>query len=374
MKNCRYNPALLRERQFFTPHDYDEKDVTFNASLVQQTVLKKEEVTQNSLEKKYHCKNCEKIFPGPFQLRRHAIMKVCIKRKMGGKGDLVCEECGKTFKALSFLISHLEFHKNPEDWKWQCGDCGKKCATKTSLQVHLRKHTKEKPFVCRFCGKKYGFNISLKGHLGTEHGNEKGIEKEIRGKKTKRVLVPQTTKQTKIVSYRKPIRKKTYNVHKVGKFEHEINKERKLSWCQICRQPFPNFKELKKHMESKLCKKKEMGFGVKAKCEECGNVFDSDKGLWFHQSEFLKNKVCLECGKQFRISFNFKLHLEYHKDPKEWKFDCGNCGRKCPSKYKLKEHLVKCTNGSKKRKQRKKLESWSERLNDFVLMVFRNVP
>lgn len=206
------------------------------------------------------------------------------------------------------------------------------------MNIHLRKHTKEKPFVCRFCGKKYGYNVSLKGHLSEKHGNEKGVEKI-----TKK-YVPKSSKHVK--RGKCPVKKKINFVKKEGKFEYEINKEKKFSRCQNCRKSFSSFKALKKHIDCKLCLKKEKGCGVKPKCEDCGDKFASDKELWVHQSEVHESKVCLECGKQFKVTANFKLHLEYHK---EWKFKCEKCGRKCVSKYKLKEHSGKCMKSGRNR-------------------------
>ncbi len=74
------------------------------------------------------------------------------------------------------------------------------------------------------------------------------------------------------------------------------------------------------------------------KCKECDKLLGSEKLLWIHQIKAHKKNVCKLCGKEFRLRAGLNLHLEYHKDPQEWKWECGECGKKCATKQKLKEH------------------------------------
>ena len=48
---------------------------------------------------------------------------------------------------------------------FHCGYCGKFFRHKSKYDVHLRKHTGEKPFVCSKCGKGFAHNSNLNKHM-----------------------------------------------------------------------------------------------------------------------------------------------------------------------------------------------------------------
>ena len=48
---------------------------------------------------------------------------------------------------------------------FHCGYCGKFFRHKSKYDVHLRKHTGEKPFVCKKCGKGFAHKSNLNKHM-----------------------------------------------------------------------------------------------------------------------------------------------------------------------------------------------------------------
>lgn len=105
-------------------------------------------------------------------------------RRGDSKKPTECPKCGKTLSTRRSLKLHLETHMDPSVWRFECGYCGKKCTTKHKLRTHVRLHTGEKPYECRFCLKKYRVRHSLTFHLKNLHGDEKGLEEELRKKIT----------------------------------------------------------------------------------------------------------------------------------------------------------------------------------------------
>lgn len=59
-----------------------------------------------------------------------------------------------------------------------CKICSKVFSYNRNLNVHLRIHSKEKPYVCEICSKRFSQSAHLKTHLGI-HTNERPYVCEI---------------------------------------------------------------------------------------------------------------------------------------------------------------------------------------------------
>jgi len=59
-----------------------------------------------------------------------------------------------------------------------CVFCAKAFVSREALKMHLRVHTREKPFVCHVCGKAFNQNTPLRRHLDIHKKNGTWVEKE----------------------------------------------------------------------------------------------------------------------------------------------------------------------------------------------------
>lgn len=80
-----------------------------------------------SPDRPYQCGHCPSSFPGPAELREHAVI-----------------------------------HINEKPFK--CGFCGRSFAGATTLNNHIRTHTGEKPFKCDKCHKTFSQSTQLSRH------------------------------------------------------------------------------------------------------------------------------------------------------------------------------------------------------------------
>jgi len=168
--------------------------------------------------------------------------KVEVKKKM-----FECGTCEKSFKNLKTLKQHERFHLG----EFKCEICRKDLASKGSLYLHQRTHTKiessEKMFKCDICRRHYSSKGILKAHQET---------------------------------------------HTSGRFFS----------CSDCQLKFITKQSLEDHEQSHI--------GKSLKCAICKKGFSSKYGLEIHlRSHTGENPYkCRECGESFKSTSSRNYH------------------------------------------------------------------
>ena len=86
-----------------------------------------------------------------------------VKRKRGHE----CDVCEKRFTTSSSLKIHMRIHTNEKPY--ECDVCEKRFTQSGSLKIHMRTHTNERPYECHVCEKRYRQAQGLKYHMRTQH-------------------------------------------------------------------------------------------------------------------------------------------------------------------------------------------------------------
>ena len=85
-------------------------------------------------------------------------------------GHLQCNLCGYVSNYAEALNSHMRIHSNERPY--ECKYCGKRSKLKSHNEIHMKRlHLNQgKPYKCVTCGRDISSSINLKRHMKKEHG------------------------------------------------------------------------------------------------------------------------------------------------------------------------------------------------------------
>lgn len=116
-------------------------------------------------ERPYSCPFCPKSFRQITSLIRH-------KRMHTGEKPYACPICGKKFSDSNLVKKHQSVHS--DERKYTCHLCNKSMKTRNALNSHLGRHTNEKQLICSFCGVTFSLKGNLKTHIRRVHSERSG--------------------------------------------------------------------------------------------------------------------------------------------------------------------------------------------------------
>ena len=100
-------------------------------------------------KKRFKCDKCEKLFTEPRHLKIHILNK--------HEGFVwKCSSCSYNAASPAALREHKKnVHQINLIKKHECSQCGKKFGKPYRLKVHMRYHTGQRPYKCKFCEKNF---------------------------------------------------------------------------------------------------------------------------------------------------------------------------------------------------------------------------
>jgi len=215
-----------------------------------------------------------------------------------GKNTFKCKECGAQFERKWSMTMHVRIHTKERPYVCEYPECGSSFARPQNLWRHNKTHTQEKPHVCPICGKGFCERKDMLTHI-IIHDESRKTQNRFLPSEMMGML---ETEQS---------------------FEFDGREVRTDSICEICGKIFELPTMKRRHVN-------QVHEGMKPyQCEQsdCGRSFTSKSGLDRHITDHTGEFpfLCPECPKKFKSSTELKQHSIRHMDPE----DIGE-NRKCP--------------------------------------------
>ncbi|KAI5741138.1 hypothetical protein M8J76_010674 [Diaphorina citri] len=263
------------------------------------------------------CNHCDRKFPSKFALKEHLNTHYDLR-------PYSCYVCDKAFHKSQLLTQHMLTHQDPKDKTFQCSQCDKEFSRRTSLIVHIRKHSLVGKFGCRICGERFADQGDLK-----RHGTQVHTQDELRDRR--KLLFDKNVVECPICHKflsRATLPSHTRSYHASEQYPlHCLAGRGSLAY----------------HMRSFHSME-----GGSWRCQYCGDAFMTRDLCTRHEYKHTGHTPfkCPQCEKSFRCSNTLRQHRLVHEVSGQHKcqlcgdrpFECNFCEKRFVQKNDMLKH------------------------------------
>ncbi|KAL1116568.1 hypothetical protein AAG570_005040, partial [Ranatra chinensis] len=230
-------------------------------------------------------------------------------RRHTGERPFECAHCGKSFYQKAHLRDHVQSLHSPG--QFLCRVCNTMYPDRAALDLHLRAHFPANTYPCQECGKVYTCKSGLTGHMGAVHS--KGPKREF----------PCGACPAVLGRWRELL-------------EHRRREHSGGATCQQCGLQLPSLSRWQAHLR----KAHPPHGGPPPTCPICFKEFTTRYTLDLHLRSHTGERPysCHICGRAFARKSTHDVHLTIHTGRKD--YVCAHCGEAFNRKSKLDIHMA----------------------------------
>ncbi|XP_076016978.1 uncharacterized protein LOC143008897 [Genypterus blacodes] len=307
----------------------------------------------------HHCSVCGLHLSSSFKLQEHMNLHT-------GARPHCCAECGKRFCQMYNYRLHLRKHAQTKVDQLMCRVCLRRFLTEEDLKLHQSStHFEDTFYECDLCKLVFTSLAACENHVqfhksvadiicelcGRNFSSPKSLARH-RSKICNRVF--QCTDCTMTFSKINALLKHSFShlgllpytcvrcrCHfRLAKLYRQHKCEPQRIHCVACLREFLSQEDFQQHKKDTGCWGQQESKKDEIRCLECGKCFDTTEEFKKHAGAHQRVLKCAECGKGFRSALLLMSHMGGHAGQSPCL--CQRCGLGFPHQQSYDSHLKTC--------------------------------